>query len=85
MATPSKSPVKRPPQPTNAKEEELFDKLVAVSLSYNNTQFEGALKAIADLKKEGLIAKKEGHDMKIFERELKRQENRHKMDEFDGV
>ena len=56
-----------------------------MSLSFTKLQYEEAFKAVAELRKEGVAAKKEGHEVKAFERELKRQENRHKMDKFDGA
>ena len=79
------SQVKRPAQTSSPKEAELFDKLVDISQKYNKTQYAEALAAIAELRKESDAAKKSGVDTKVFERELKRQEGRHKMDEFDAA
>ena len=65
--------VKRPARiEKNPKEEELFDKLVHISITYNKSQHEEALKEIADLRAASNEAKNEGHDVAEFERELKR-------------
>ena len=67
------SAVKRPTRTEkNPKEEELFDKLVHISVTYSKSQYEEALKEIADLRAASNEAKKEGHDVAEFERELKR-------------
>ena len=67
------SQVKRPTRTEkNPREEELFDKLIHISITYNKSQHEEALKQIADLRAASNEAKKEGHDVVEFERELKR-------------
>ena len=76
--------VKRPSEASSPKEQEFFDKLVKISTTYDKTQHQEALKEIEDLRTASKAATGEGHNMKAFERELKRQENRHKMDLFDS-
>ena len=78
------SPVKRPAKAENAEEEKLFDKLVAVSTKYDKTQYDAAIAEIATIKTEAAALKKTGVDTKNLEREIKRQEGRHKMDKFDA-
>ena len=78
------SKVKKPEQPSCPEEGQLFDKLIALSLKYDKTQFQEALAEIDTLRKESADLKKAGKTMKDFEKELKRQENRHKMDQYDA-
>ena len=66
------SKVKRPEQSAGPKEDELFNKLVAMSTKFSKTQYAEAYTEIAALRKEGEEAKKQGLDTKTFMRELKR-------------
>lgn len=78
------SPVKRPTVAIDAKLTALFDKLDDVALKHDKTQFAEALKALENLKLEAKALKDAGVVTRDFDRELKRQENRHKMDEMDS-
>ena len=78
------SKVKRPAQISDEKVDALFDKLEKIATSHDKTQFTEALKAIDELRAEAKETKEAGSDTKDFDRELKRQENRHKMDEMDS-
>ena len=62
----------------------MFDKLVAISVKYSKAQHAEALEALTELREEQRKLEGEGVNLKNFKREITRQENRVKMDEFDS-
>ena len=63
--------MKRPEQSAGPKEDELFNKLVAMSRKFGLTEYAEAYSVIAALREEGEEAKKQGLDTETFMRELK--------------
>ena len=64
--------MKRPGQSAGPKEDELFNKLVAMSRKFSETEYAEAYAEIAVLRKEGEEAEQQGLNTMNFMEELKR-------------
>ena len=76
--------VKRPQREILAAEDDLFKQLEQICIGFNKDQFKEGLAALTELAEKAKKAKADGMDTKAFDTELKRQQNRTKMDEFDA-